>query len=139
MCLLNKYLWYNINHYIIQSRHIIRLYFICVQLLLQQLTVAELKNVLKRFGHRVGGNKSVLRSRVTRLLQLEGSSKVGSVIQQFPAISQKIDTLNRITRTVRSSDNRKSACQCTVKFKETTFYTKIDTLVKPTLLGRSYA
>ena len=113
--------------------HVVRLCFlICVQILLQKLTVAELKHVLKHFRYRVGGNKSVLRSRVTKLLQLEGSSKVGPVIQQIP---QRIGTLNKATNVVRPSQH--SACQCTVKFKETTFYTIIDTLVKPTLLGRS--
>lgn len=112
-------------------------YFICTQSILQKLTVAELKHVLKRFGHRVGGNKSVLRSRVMKLLQLEGSSKVGPVILQIPTVSQRIGSLPRTVKTVQANDNQQNACQCTVKFKETTFYTKIATLVEPTPLGRS--
>ena len=102
--------------------------------------MAELKHVLRQFGRRVGGIKSELQSRATRLLQLEGSSKVGPVILQISTVSQRIGSLPRTTNTVQSSDNtdkQQNTCQCTVKFKETTFYTKIDTLVEPTPLGRS--
>ena len=138
MCLLNKY--YKFTTLIItlykMSACCKTVYFICVQLILHKLTVAELKHVLKRFDHRVGGNKSVLQSRVTRLLQLEGCSKVGPVILQIPTVVRRIGSLPKTTNTVQSSDNQQNACQCNVKFKETIFYTKVDTLVEPSPLGR---
>ena len=105
--------------------------------MLQILQVAELKHVLKQFGYPVGGRKSVLQSRAMVILRLKGSSKVGAVIRQLPRISRKLDALKKVmaTNVVQSTDPA-APCVCNVKFKETTFYMNIDTLVKPTLLGK---
>ena len=102
--------------------------------MLQILQVAELKYVLKHFGYPVGGRKSVLQSRVMEMLQLKGSSRVGAVIRQLPRISRKLDEVVA-TNAVQSRDPA-APCLCNVKFKETTFYMNIDSLVKPTLLGK---
>ena len=123
------------------NRHIKDLYM-CLQVMLQSLTVAELKHVLKHFGCPLGGKKSVLQSRALGTLRLKGSSKMGAAIQQIPRISQKLDTLKRfkgvgLAGSVQPRDpaptEHPNTCQ-NVNFKESIFYTSIDTLVNPTLL-----
>ena len=101
--------------------------------MLQKLTVAELKHVLKQFGYRVGGKKSVLQSRVNGLLRLQGSSQVGAVIQQIPGVSHRIGSICN-TDVNGSSHTRPHCNSCHVKFKEATFFTSISRLVEPTLL-----
>ena len=106
--------------------------------MLQAMTVAELKHVLRQFGCPLGGKKSVLQSRALGTLRLRGSNKMEAAIQQIPRISQKLDTLRRLK--IVGPANRDPApavypnpCQH-VKFKEATFYTNIDTLVNSTPL-----
>ena len=99
--------------------------------------MAELKYVLKHFGYRVGGKKSVLQSRAIGMLRLKGSSKVGAVIQQIPRVAYQLVALNNSVQSKHPLTEANS-CQCTVKFKEPTFYTNVDTLVKSTRLGISF-
>lgn len=112
----------------------------CVQLLLQAMTVAQLKHVLKQFGCPLGGKKSVLQSRALGTLRLRGSNKMGAVIQQIPGMSWKLTTLKKQSNRVGPAGYRNpvpapcpNPCR-NVKFKEATFYTNIYTLVNPTPL-----
>ena len=111
-------------------------------MMLQALTVAELKHVLKHFGCPLGGKKSVLQSRALGTLRLKGSSKMGAAIQQIPRISQKLDTLKRFKGVGPAGSDpalteHPNTCQ-RVKFKESIFYATTDTLVNPTLLLGEY-
>ena len=99
------------------------------------MTVAELKYVLKQFEYPLGGKKSVLQSRVMVVLQLMGPNKVAPIIKQIPRMEKKLDILINLTNCKSTVPPKPKSHLCPVKFKETVFYTIIDTLVEPTPLG----